>query len=257
MRLEANNWSNYNEDLLVKLFDQEPAIRYTRYHYRQRSAKEIRSIIDNSLIRIHDWFKYETDEFRSEMMIRLSSLEGIRERLELFDELTASTLLTQSSDSVSDKPVSNPGDDVFVVHGHDEAAKSSTVDFVKTFDLNPIILDENANEGQTIIEKFEANARKAGYAIILLTPDDVGATKDKANDLNPRARQNVILELGYFLGALGRDRVCVLHKDKVEPPSDIHGIIYVPMDSNNGWKLKLAQEMEQAGLPVDLNKLLK
>ena len=80
-------------------------------------------------------------------------------------------------------------------------------------------------------------------------------TLDKANELKPRARQNVILELGYFLGALGRDRVCVLHKDKVELPSDIHGVLYVPMDSSNGWKFELTREMKQAGLPINLNKL--
>ena len=149
------------------------------------------------------------------------------------------------------------GNDVFIVHGHDENAKLAMVNFVRTFDLNPIILDEKANEGQTIIEKFEAHAGEAGYAIVLLTPDDVGARKDDKEDSNPRARQNVILELGYFLGVLGRKRVCVLHKEGVELPSDIHGILYVSMDNNDGWKFKLAKEMKQAELPIDLNKLVQ
>ena len=72
---------------------------------------------------------------------------------------------------------------------------------------------------------------------------------------NPRARQNVVFELGYFMGKLGRERVCPLFKGEVEKPSDIDGIVYVPMDNSDGWQLKLALEMDQAGLPVDLNKL--
>ena len=65
------------------------------------------------------------------------------------------------------------------------------------------------------------------------------------------------MELGYFLGKLGRERVCVLYKEEVELPSDIHGILYVPMDSSDGWPQKLAREMKQAGLPIDMNKLLR
>ena len=95
-----------------------------------------------------------------------------------------------------------------------------------------------------------------GFAIILLTPDDVGAPKDKQDELKPRARQNVVLELGYFMGKLGRERVCPLLKDEVEKPSDIDGLVYVPMDNFNGWQLKLAKEMKQAGLSVDSEKLL-
>ena len=78
---------------------------------------------------------------------------------------------------------------------------------------------------------------------------------DDVPQSNPR-RQNVILELGYFMGKLGRERVCVLHKEEVELPSDIYGILYVSMDSSDGWQLKLAKEMKQAGLPIDLNKLV-
>ena len=89
----------------------------------------------------------------------------------------------------------------------------------------------------------------------MLTPDDIGAPKDKQGGLKDRARQNVILELGYFLHKLGRKRVRVLHKKEVELPSDIHGIVYVPMNNPNDWQLKLAKEMKQVGLPVDLNKL--
>ncbi len=248
-RRDINNWSRYNLDLLTKLFENRHIVGYIHFYHGDLTVHEMEQIIDSG-----DSLP-DNATYRSDMSESISSLEGILERLELFEELSDSTLRPQSSDNVSDNPVCNLGDDVFVVHGHDEAAKLAMADFVRTFDLNPIILDEKANEGQTIIEKFEAHAGEAGYAIILLTPDDIGAVKDETNDLKPRARQNVILELGYFLGALGRERVCVLHKEKVELPSDIHGVLYVPMDNNNGWKFELAREMKQAKLPIDLNKL--
>ena len=142
------------------------------------------------------------------------------------------------------------------MHGHDDEAKETVARFVENFGIEATILHEQANRGQTIPEKFEEHASEAGFAIILLTPDDVGASQDEANNLKPRARQNVVLELGYFWRGLGRERMCVLYKEGVELPSDIHGILYVPMDSSNGWQLQLAKEMKQAGLPIDLNKLV-
>ena len=172
-------------------------------------------------------------------------------------------LLEQIRDRLvpSDEPSENPtrtfGDEVFIVHGHDNEAKETVARFVENLDIEATILHEQANRGKTIPEKFEEHAGKVGFAIILLTPDDVGKSKDETDELKPRARQNVILELGYFWALLGRERMCVLYKEGVELPSDIHGILYVPMDSFNGWQLQLGQEMQDAGLPVDLNKLIK
>ena len=167
--------------------------------------------------------------------------------------------LEETSDQIEtlgespDRPPHTMGNDVFIVHGHDEAAKHAVARFVEGLGLNAIILDERVSRGQTIIEKLEQEASNADFAIVLLTPDDMGAPKDKLDkldELKPRARQNVVLELGYFLRGLGRERVCVLHKEEVELPSDIHGIVYVPMDGYDGWQNKLRQEFEHAGLPV-------
>ena len=150
----------------------------------------------------------------------------------------------------SDRTARAFGNDVFIVHGHDEAAKHAMARFIEGLGLKPIILDEQVSRGQTIIEKLEQEASNAGFAVILLTPDDIGASKDEPDELKPRARQNVVLELGYFLRGLGRERVCVLYKEEVELPSDIHGIVYVPMDDHDGWQNKLRQEIEHAGLPI-------
>ena len=128
--------------------------------------------------------------------------------------------------------------------------------FVERLDLDAIILDEQPSEGLTIIEKFERHARRADFAIVLMTPDDVGASIQKKNALKLRARQNVIFELGYFFHALGRKGVCALYKEGVELPSDIYGVVYVPMDKSGAWQLRLAREMKQVGLSFDANKLL-
>lgn len=145
---------------------------------------------------------------------------------------------------------------VFISYGHDEEAITTVAKFVENLGLKATVLDEQPNNGLTVIENLEKYADDTEFAIALLTPDDVGALKDEAGrQLNPRARQNVIFELGYFIGKLNPNRVCLLYKEGVELPSYIPDVVYVPMDSANGWKLKLGQEMRNAGLPVDLNKL--
>ena len=103
-----------------------------------------------------------------------------------------------------------------------------------------------ANKGRTLIEKFEAHADVA-FVIVLLAGDDRGGKRDDpSEDQRPRARQNVILELGYFFGKLGRDRVCAVYAEDVELPSDVIGISYVPL--NDLWKWRVGREMQAAGL---------
>jgi len=148
------------------------------------------------------------------------------------------------------------GSDIFIVHGRDEGAKQAVARLLEKLNLNPIILHEKPNRGQTIIEKFEAYGNPA-FAVILLTPDDVGALATEKDNLKSRARQNVIFELGFFIGKIGRKHVCALCKGNVERPSDYDGILYVPMDDAGGWELKLAKEIKAAGIDVDLNRLLK
>ena len=143
---------------------------------------------------------------------------------------------------------------VFVVHGRDEAAKQTVARYLEGLGLEPIILQEQPNEGRTIIEKFEKYAQ-VGFAVVLCTPDDVGALESEQGELKPRPRQNVVLEWGFFLGKIGRGRVCALFKGDVEIPSDYDGVIYVQMDEYGAWKTELAKEMKAAGLTVDMNRL--
>ena len=142
---------------------------------------------------------------------------------------------------------------VFIVHGRDDSAKSLVARFIEKLGLTAIILDEQANSSNTIIEKFEEHSN-VGYAIILYTPCDIGGTN--ITNLKSRARQNVVFEHGYFFGKLGRQRVCALVKDEIDIPSDINGVVYIPLDQNNGWKLKISTELKKAGFKIDLDKLL-
>ncbi len=149
-----------------------------------------------------------------------------------------------------------PSNKVFVVHGHDSLAKTEVARTIEKLGLEAIILHEQANEGKTIVEKFERDASQVSVAVVILTPDDIGYPKNKPSEQKPRARQNVILELGYFSGVLGRSNVCVLYKGEVEIPTDYLGVVYIPLDDGGSWKFNLGKELKQAGLKVDLNNLI-
>ncbi|MGG2041270.1 TIR domain-containing protein [Burkholderia gladioli] len=146
-------------------------------------------------------------------------------------------------------PTSNK---VFIVHGHDGEARETVARYLYKLGFEPVILHEQANQGRTVIEKIEAN-RDVGFAVVLLTPDDVGRSV-KEDEMKPRARQNVLLELGYFICHLGRGRVCTLRRGSVDIPSDFAGVVWENMDDGNGWKMALARELRAAGHEVDLNK---
>ena len=144
---------------------------------------------------------------------------------------------------------------IFVVHGHDEAAKHEIARFIEKAGLNPIILHEQASTGKTVIEKLEKYS-DVGFAIVLLTPDDLGRSQIE-DKLQPRARQNVIAELFYFLGKLGRTHVCALKKGDVEIPSDIGGVVYIDLDPGGAWKTSLLRELEAGGYSIDWREALR
>lgn len=236
-RDEHKKWHEYNTEYLRRCFDISSI------------ADKYAQVPEYGALRMNASFYELIDSFKDGIGKRLTELESILERLELIPESN------DAEEERSSFPKNN-SNSVFIVHGHDDEAKNKVARFIEKLGLEAIILHEHANEGKTIIEKFEAHAINAGFAVVLLTPDDVGASKDTEENLNPRARQNVILELGYFCGLLGRNRVCVLFKEGVEMPSDYLGVIYTPLDSSDGWHLKLAKEMKVAGLDIDLNKAI-
>ena len=186
-------------------------------------------------------------KFKAGIPQTISMLSGLISRLEEkrddLSESSGTTVITQPTGTTRR---------IFLVHGHDDGVRQTVARFLEKLELDPVILQEQPNQGNTLIEKFEKNA-DVEYAVILLTPDDMGYPNGEPGQAKSRARQNVILELGYFMGRLSRNRVCALYKGSLELPSDIHGILYVPMDEADGWKSELAREIKKAGIPIDLN----
>ena len=144
---------------------------------------------------------------------------------------------------------------IFIVHGHDAEARETVARFLGNIGFEPIILHEQANKGRTVIEKVEANS-DVGFAVVLLTPDDLGRAQAES-DLEPRARQNVLLELGYFIAKLGRERVCALKRGNVVIPSDFAGVVWEDMDGAGGWKRRLCKELEASGQKIDWNRVMQ
>ncbi len=144
---------------------------------------------------------------------------------------------------------------IFIVHGHDESAQNKAARFVEKLGFEAIILHEKASSGRAIIEKIE-HYSDVGFAIVLYTPDDVGNVKSEADNLNVRARQNVVFEHGYLIGRLGRQNVSALVDGKLELPNDISGVVYISLDEGSAWQLQLAKEMKQSGYKIDMNKLV-
>lgn len=237
-RAERSKWSEYNTELLTRLFDNKSiADEYNRFY--------------GAVVPMNPSFSWEVNDFREGVQDSITRLEAILERLELIPELSE-TFSSKAGAVIASKL----GSDIFLVHGHDEDAKETVARLIEKLDLKPIILHEKPNAGRTIIEKF-VDYTNVGFAIVLMTPDDVGAPANQKNHLQPRTRQNVIFELGFFLGKLGRNRVCALYKQGVEIPSDYQGVLFVPMDEAGAWKLSLAREIKAAGISIDLNKAIQ
>lgn len=225
----------------------------------ERWANQAASFLNAAMGKEHasEFWRLKSDDTWQQHSLRLGHIQGLIARIADQSHRTGEGKEPAGSQAGgSGELAAKQGNKVFVVHGHDEGAKEVVARFLEKLKLQPVILHEQPNTGRTIIEKFETYSGDIAFAVVLLTPDDIGASKNKKEALNPRSRQNVILELGYFLGRLGRVRVCALHKGGVELPSDIQGILYVAMDDAGAWKTQLAQEFVEAKLPINLGGLV-
>jgi predicted nucleotide-binding protein len=237
-RNDYHKWSDYNTELLKQLFSNESI------------ANEYSSGIAFAVSGETSFYE-ELKEFLSDVKEKIHRLESISERLELIP-------LAENIRINVDRPATPAAfstSKVFIVHGHDEAAREMAARFLERLGLVPIILHEQASEGRTTIEKLE-NYSDVGFAVVLLTPDDEGRKKVEGEVHRDRARQNVLLELGYFTGKLGRNHVCALHRGSVEIPTDYLGVLYVPLDDGGGWQLRLAKELKATGFEIDMNKAI-
>lgn len=151
-----------------------------------------------------------------------------------------------------DGPQTRP---IFIIHGHADDKKKEMYNFLHDITgIRPLILHEQGSESDTIIEKLERVAKQPGYAVALLTADDLGrSVKDPGGSEKPRGRQNVVFEAGYFMALLGRKNVALLKDDGVEDIGDLSGVVY--MSFSDGWKSKLATELEKAKYTIVWNRV--
>lgn len=236
------DWDDYNSELLKQSFSYENNEYKTDYDRVNR--------ILGMILGGNKSPQDELIEFKEKVQKKVKNIKQLVAKVELMKSEVPEKVVSKSI-SVSDNIENN---NVFIVHGHNNEVKINVARTLEKLGLNPIILHEQANSGKTIIEKFEEHSN-VGFAIILLTDDDLGKAKKEEN-LNLRARQNVILELGYFIGKLGRNRVCPLYTKGVELPSDLYGLLYLEIDSSEFWKIKLVKELKAAGYDIDVNKII-
>lgn len=240
-RVAYREWGDYNRTLLKRLFE-GPILR----EYDVNAP----------------FILFDTPTLGEELrnLVRdadgeLGRLRSIRGRLHLwapeFD--LEPVVMVQGPDPEVDPDEPTEIGPIFIVHGRDEAPKHEIARFLEQLGLEAVILHERTSRGKTLVEKLEHYGRQAGYAVVILSPDDEGRFSDEQADLEPRARQNVIFEMGYFIGLLGRERVSAVLQSDLRQPSDINGVVYVEWAGD--WKLQLTSELREAGYEIDMNQL--
>lgn len=232
----GHNTVEYKRYREAAVLDKRPVVMRTEFggrgHYDDRREAQ----------------QYVTEGKTRSMLLLRQAVRGLEEEIADRDDLLPVPADAGAGVAVAAAPQRK----VFVVHGHDEGARETVARFLERLDFEAIILHEQANQGRTVIEKVEAHG-DVGFAVVLLTPDDQGCAIGETPQ--PRARQNVLLELGYFIGRLGRNRVCALKRGELEIPSDFGGVVYEPFDASGGWKLALGRELRATGFEIDWNKV--
>lgn len=240
-------WKDFTSEIFKQAFD----IPNNEYQYGFVRRGQAMIITGNE-----DWMKEDHDEIND----KISYIETFIQKIPLLPSAVEDNLPKKDEPEKVDKKK------VFIVHGHNDALKTKVARVVEQMGLKAIILHEQEDYGKTVIEKFEENAEDVGFAIILLTADDRAVShadlkkEDKEKDYKAiyrnRARQNVIFEMGFFVGKLGRAHVFELQEEGIEEPSDLKGIIYTPVDEEDMWRFKLAKRLKAVGYEVNTDVLL-
>lgn len=212
------------------------------------NSANVKNVMDVSKFEGLHYDRPESAQEAERVEFLTAQLSRMRTLVDLLSVSTPGTLAKAASSAPQ-------GQKIFLVHGHNERFLQDCARFLEKLDQEVVVLREQPSKGRTIIEKFEQQAKDVGFAVVLLTGDDQGGPLTAPEELHSRARQNVIFELGYFIGRLGRSRVCALYESGVELPSDYSGVIYEELDVRGTWKVQLARELREAGLLVDMNKL--
>ena len=241
LKTDFNIWNEYNFEYLKLIFDileNDYMISYNQAGFSFLGTQM--GVVQSDALQT----------FKNLIQYKLNDLKSLLSKSDLFRSNIPNKPLhsqNKSSNSFLKK-------EVFIVHGHDELAKTKTARFIEKLGLKPIILHEQASPSKTIIEKIEEYSN-VGFGIILYTPCDLGGKQDNNPILKSRARQNVVFEHGFLIGKIGRSNVCALVKGDIETPNDISGVVYVTMDEADAWRYTIAKELKQAGYHVDMNEI--
>lgn len=237
---EYSIWTDYNSEYLKQAFNKE-------YNEYKKSYDDAGSFF-YGLIGGRNSPAQDVKDFKEKVNAKVSNLKKLRSKTDLLKNSLVENIVVKAENVQLNKS------QVFIVHGHDEVAKTKTARFIEKLDLEPIILHEQASGSKTVIEKIEIYSN-VGFGIVLYTPCDTGAKKEDNPDFRNRARQNVVFEHGFLIGKIGRANVCALVKGEIETPNDISGVVYVKMDDDEAWHLKIARELRNSGYQIDMNKL--
>jgi len=220
------------------------------WHKDFKKVFETYEFVNDTYERVFD--KLEFKNFDLEIALCKDMLERIKKDI---SDYSVSAVKVKEQKKIKKIVTISDTKQVFIVHGHNIEKKEITARIIERLGLKPIILHEQANMGRTILKKLSECSDAVGFAIILLTSDDIGKEKDES-DLKPRARQNVIFELGYFLAKLGEKNVCALYEKGVEIPTDYLGVTFIPFDSAGKWEFELVKELKAAGFDVNADNIL-
>ena len=214
---ELNVWSDYNLELLKQSFNNP----YNEYWRSYDDAGSFSGIYVNTL-GSRQTSVDRLNKFLSKLGSKIDNLSKLLNKADLLKSTVS------GEEVISERSSKLNMSQVFIVHGHDDLAKSETARFIENLGFEPIILHEQASLGRTIIEKIE-NYSNVGFGIVLYTPCDIGAKNGEENNLKPRARQNVVFEHGFLIGKIGRENVCALVENNIETPNDISGVVYISL----------------------------
>jgi predicted nucleotide-binding protein len=224
------------KELLDTLAINNDQVFYGSISFLEKRIEEFKDLLQQKLPEgLHPvdlYFKQEQKE-KADILIRnilasyIQLYEKIRTCVYMF-LLETKNMLSKTNTTEKNNYIVRKN--IFIIHGHNEAKWRELEKILKEdFSLNPIVLNQEPNQGMTIIEKFEYYAKTCSYAFAIFTPDDIIHT---GTEQYLQARPNVIFELGWFYSNLGRSRVCILNQDSVEIPSDLQGILRHEFKSN-------------------------
>jgi predicted nucleotide-binding protein len=241
-RADYVRWCQVTETMLTATYEDEDALRQFQGAI---AVRHIIAIERSALEQAHQDYERLTRA--------INVLQGLQEGLVYVqgpDAPAFSAALDEGIIVTEKGPAS-----IFVVHGHSETLRHLVVRVIeRSTGVDVTILGEEEVAGLTVLEKFEQFAGAADFAVVLLTADDRGGPAGE-NIWKDRGRQNVVFEMGWFFGHLGRDRVAVIYDETVELPSDLNGLAYIPNDPGGVWKQRLGKQLQNAGFGVDYSRM--